>query len=134
MSNNSHYPAVKRYPLLHLISGLYKLAAWLVFIAAIFTFIISVPSTRYISSGMIFSLGLLYLLSGGFGGLSLYVMARLIDLFLETNDHTRQMAETLHEQNRLLKQMYRRQANPYPRPSDAIAERQARLLPKQPEI
>lgn len=131
MSNNHPYPAVKRYPLLHLISVLYKLAAYVIFALSAVAVVGLLVSNPF---GLIFPFGLIYLLSGGFGGLSLYVMARLIDLFLETNDHTRQMAETLQEQNRLLKQMYRRQANPYPRPSDAIAERQTRLLPKQPEI
>lgn len=134
MSNNHPYPAVKRYPLLHLISVLYKLAAYVVFALSAVAVIGLLLATGRSPLALIFPFGLLYLLSGGFGGLSLYVMARLIDLFLETNDHTRQMAETLQEQNRLLKQMYRRQANPYPRPSDAIAERQTRLLPKQPEI
>ncbi len=125
---------VRCYPVLRLISLFYKLAACFIILAAITAFIGLVVGVVVTPAYLLLPALLACILSGGLGALSLYVVARLIDLFLETNNHTRHIAEALKEQNRLLKQIYRRQANPYPRPADAIAERQVRLIPMPPEL
>lgn len=129
MPSETKLPAVQRYPLLRFIGVIYKFAALLVLIVTGSMAVMAlagVTRTQGLPLAVI-GVGGAYLLSGGMTALSLYVVSRLIDLFLETNDNTRRMAELLQEQNRMLKQIYRRQANPYPRPADAIRERQQRL-------
>ena len=71
-----------------------------------------------------------FVLAGGLGALGLYTVAQLIDLFLDTNNTTRQLVEAVEAQNKLLLEqrkmlalIHRRAANPY----QQHAERQRRI-------
>ncbi|MBZ0296162.1 MAG: hypothetical protein K8L99_26625 [Anaerolineae bacterium] len=119
--------AVKRYPVLRIMGVVYKVLAIvaLVFCVAWGIYVtVRVPDNpmeAFLNQGAIF------IAVGVAVSISSYVLSRLIDLLLETNNQTRRMVDLLQEQNRLLKQIYRRQANPYPRVTDAIGQRKERL-------
>ena len=122
---------VKRYPILRFISVLFKILAFLSLVlgafCAIATPLLNGRTTNILQ--VLIAATVLYLLSGGFAAIWFYAIARLIDLLLETNNNTRMIAEALREQSHTLKQIHRRQANPYPRPSEAVAARRAHLSP-----
>lgn len=110
---------VHRYPLLRLVSLLYKIAAVLVFLLAVLGALLGAGTALTLRTNLLVALGsgaLGFLLAGGLGGLGLYTFARLIDLFLDTNNSTRQIAAAIEEQNRLLRQMSIRRYEPYPHP------------------
>lgn len=115
---------VHRYPLLRLVSLLYKIAAVLVFLLALLGALLGAGTALTLRTNLLVALGsgaLGFLLAGGLGGLGLYTFARLIDLFLDTNNSTRQIAAAIEEQNRLLRQMSIRRYEPYPRPEEKRA-------------
>ena len=122
---------VKRYPILRLISAFYKFLAFLALtvgvIAGIAVPLLNARTTNLVQVLIVASV--VYMVSGGFAAIWFYAIARLIDLLLETNNNTRLIAEALREQSHILKQIHRRQANPYPRPAEAVAARRAHLNP-----
>lgn len=126
---------VHRYPILRLIAFFYKLMSVVVFFGGIVVALLNVVLTMNDAgtSEIILrnSLGIIF--ASCLAGLTFYAIARLVDLLLETNNHTRSIAKSLEEHTLLLKKIHRRQANPYPRPSDAIAERRVRILSETPD-
>lgn len=117
---------VRRYPLLRLLSTLYKLAASIVFLLATLLAILAIATSIGFTRGNVLlgaitgALG--FVLAGGLSALSLYAIAQFIDLLLETNSSTRQLAEAVEKQNKLLLEqrimlarIHRRASDPYPR-------------------